>query len=127
MKNITNGITTEDIIKIIFYNNVPLMNKILGEYASADNAEKYDKQEILWDEYRTLRDELVYIEYQKMMNEIQTGKKGFEKNMMKRAHQIIDEYFQKILTGEIKDIDEIESIREKLQTMMQQTAPAVVN
>lgn len=115
--------TTEDIIKILFHKDVDMMNQTLEEYINADDATKYDKQEILWDEYRKFKDELTLSQYQIIVEEVQNGQKGFEKNMMDHAKWITYEYFDKILTGGIKDDTEIESIRHKLHALIQQSQP----
>lgn len=109
--------TSQDVIQIIFWNNAEERDRVLNEFKSADEAEKYDKAVILWEQYNRLKQAYAALIFEKLTQDARNGTLKNTTDILSQARIQAHKDFERMLTGEHKDDAEIEAIRERLQSM----------
>lgn len=110
-----NSITISDVIKIL-----PLpektKEKLLLISFGTDKAISYETQKILWDQYEEYKTNLTNLKYQRLMKEVEEGKRKISPHIYQDAEDEVLQDFENILTGKKKEQEQIEEIQAKLKS-----------
>ncbi|OGK11275.1 hypothetical protein A2954_06130 [Candidatus Roizmanbacteria bacterium RIFCSPLOWO2_01_FULL_37_12] len=78
---------------------------------------KYEIIETLWDGLYKLQDKLTELKYQQFMDEVSDGKRELTNKLYNEAKMAIWKDFEDNLSGKKQEIDQMEQIRFKLQSL----------
>jgi len=108
---------TKDIIKII-----PLepayKEQLLAEYDTYDDSKKYEISAVCWATFTELTDKLADMKYKEFMEEVVLGKRKLTTNMMGDAYSAVHKEYEDVMTGKKQEVQQIDEIRNKLQTWL---------
>ncbi len=90
------------------------LNGLYQDYQQADADQRYQIMEILWDGFLRLLKRLTAIKYQQYLAEVAAGKRSLDSDLYQQALTEAKQHLLKILTGEIKDAQAIEALRQKI-------------
>ena len=120
--------TVKDIIKIVPLEEA-LRKELLANFDSYPQAQKFDIESSLWNAFTELTEELKKIKFEEFVKEIALGKKNTRTDLMNEAEKEVYKDYEDILSGKMEEIQQIDSVREKLAELMQKKSdnPQEVN
>lgn len=93
------------------------LKKLHKDYQQSDEDQRYQIMEILWEGFLQLLNRLTALKYQQYLTEVAAGKRSLDSDLYQQAQAEVKQYLLKLLTGEIKDEQEIEALRQKIYTL----------
>jgi len=78
---------------------------------------KYGILDTLWNNFYKLRDELAKLKYQELLKEIELGKSQLTNDLYLQAQKRVWKDFEDMLSGKKQEVDQMEQIRVKLQSL----------
>lgn len=109
--------TIEEKIKILFQADMRNRDILLEEYATCDSARKADIVQVITDQYASLYDGLAVLKYDELMNEVSEGIRTISNDLLQQAYAAVHEDLRDVLTGKVKDDQEIRNIQQKIQSL----------
>lgn len=108
---------TTDLITLLPIDNglkTSLNNKLLN----VGNEERLDYEQLLWSVFSEYKEKLENIYYQEMFIEAEQNKRELTAGLMQRAKKRAAEEFENVLSGKKQELQEVDEIRSKLQTLI---------
>ena len=113
----------KDLLKIVPFDD-DFRNEIAAEYVTYSEALKYDIQKILWDAYYEIHDQQTVVKLQQLMMEVEAGLRPLTDDMNDDAERLVEKDFEDILTGKKNELQQIDDIRAKLQSLISESKKA---
>ena len=110
-------LNVKDLLKLIPFED-DFRSEISREYESYSDALKYDVLKILWDAYYEVLEQQTVVKLQQLMLEVEAGKRTLTNDMNDEAERLVEKDFEDILSGKKNEIQQMEEIRNKLQSLI---------
>lgn len=106
--------TIEDLALIIGY-QMPEIQKLSQEFKLGDEETKENILTVLWDGLYELKEKLAKLKYEKLLLEVDEGKRELTSDLYPEAVKQVWQDFDDIVSGKKKEIDQIEEIMVRMQ------------
>ena len=93
----------------------PVKENLRKNFDHYSDTLKYDILSILWDGVHELKKRLAKLKYEQFLQEVNEGKRELTTNLYDQAVKAVWKDFEAMLSGEKKDLEQIEAIRTKLK------------
>lgn len=113
--------TISDLLKILQFDD-GLKNDLLSHFEGYPDAKKSEILDILWNGVFELHGKLSELKYQQYLNEVEQGSRELTDRMYLRAKQETWKEIEEMAQGKKQEVEQIESIRQKLQQFIPQSS-----
>lgn len=111
MKNLT----IFDIAKILQFDDSQIA-ELKKNYDSYDDAKKVEVMDVMWQSFFDLHEKLSSLKYDQFMEEVAQGKRELKTDLFFQAKKAVMKDFEEILAGKPQENQQIEQLRNKLQS-----------
>lgn len=107
----------ENVIKILYQNNPAQRDKLIAEFTTYSEARKDEVTAILLEQFNNYTEELAFLKYQELLQDVESGKRTISTELMQEARVAVDADLAKVLSGEHSDNQEIAVLQQKIQSL----------
>lgn len=108
--------TTKELLKIIPLDE-DLRTSLLKEYDTYGESKKVEIDFTCIDIFSEMTEVLADIKFRQFLDEVQEGKRKLTTDLMDQAKEAVLQDYEDMLSGKKHEQEQIESIREKLQSL----------
>lgn len=117
------SLKVEDLIKIIPFDDDDRAS-ILIDYKEGNESLRFEIHKILRAAYYEILERETVLKLQQLMMEVEAGLRPLTDDMNDDAERLVEKDFEDILTGKKNELQQIDDIRAKLQSLISESKKA---